>query len=56
VKLTHWFEEANYNGELELFLDELVDAGEEKNVEHFDAVMDCLYDIFDADGTWVKTQ
>lgn len=56
VKLSHWFDEANYNGELELFLDELVDAGEEKNVEHFDAVMDCLYDIFDADGIWVKTR
>lgn len=56
VKLSHWFDEANYNGELELFLDELVDAGVEKNVEHFDAVMNFLYDVFDANGIWVKTR
>jgi hypothetical protein len=56
VQLSHWYEEANYNDELGMFLEELVDAGEENNVEHFDAVMNFLYDIFDGHGAWVKTR
>lgn len=56
VKDKSWYDKVNYNGELEQFLEELVDAGEEKNVEHFDAVMNFLYDIFDGYGVWVKTR
>ena len=56
IKSRPWYEEANYNGELELLLEEMVDAGKENNVDHFDAVWDFIYDIFDADKVWVKTQ
>jgi hypothetical protein len=56
IENAKWYSEANYNGELEMFLEELVDAGNEDNVEHFDAVWNELYDIFDAERVWVITR
>lgn len=53
IKKAKWFDEVNYNGELEDFLEELTDAGKEDNVDQFDAVWDYIYDIFDAHRIWV---
>lgn len=53
IKSRPWFDEVNYNGELEDLLEELEDAGKEDNVDHFDAVWDFVYDIFDAHRVWV---
>jgi hypothetical protein len=56
IEEAKWYNDANYNGELEQLLEELEDAGKEDNADHFDAVWDFLYDIFDAERVWVITQ
>lgn len=56
IKTRSWFDEVNYNGELEDLLEEILDAGKEDNVELFDAIWDSVYDIFDAHRVWVSTR
>lgn len=55
IKKSSWYEEANYNGELENLLEELTDAGKEDNVEWWDSVWNGFYDIADDEKIWVGT-
>jgi len=56
IKSRPWYDDVNYNGELEDLLDELTDAGKEDNIPMFDAVWDAIYDIFNAHKVWVTAQ
>ena len=55
IKKASWYEESNYNGELEMILEEMTDAAEEDDVDWWDKCWDAFYGIADADRIWVKT-
>lgn len=55
IKKAPWYEEANYNEELEEILEELNDAAEDNDLHQWDSAWAAFYDIADADRIWVKT-
>lgn len=56
IKKASWYDEANYNRELEELLEELQDAADEDHLEWWDSCWAGFYDIADADRIWVRTR